>query len=219
MGVVDHGEATTYLLVSGSFREHCDLARAVIGTLEAGGIVARRDVLELLPAARSDHAGEPDPAPATALPADVSAPGPAVIATPAGHRSLTIGDVAPDFEAPTSEGPISFHAWLGDSWGVLFSHPRDFTLLLVYPMTTGRNFDEILRVLDSLQLTAKHRVATPAQWRQGEDVIISGAVFRRRSQDDLRRVGVATAVHADRAADARTGLELRRRRERRRATA
>ena len=191
--------------------------------------------------------------------------------------ALTIGDTAPDFQAETSEGPISFHEWLGDCWGVLFSHPRDFTpvcttelgymasikpefdkrdtkivglsvdpvgnhekwsadiesatgsapnypligdddfqvakaygmlpadvegdatkrtpadnqtvrnvfvigpdkkikLLLVYPMTTGRNFDEVLRVLDSLQLTAKHKVATPAQWQQGEDVIIAGSV-------------------------------------------
>ena len=191
--------------------------------------------------------------------------------------ALTIGETAPDFEAETSEGPISFHEWLGDSWGVLFSHPRDFTpvcttelgymasikpefdrrdvkiiglsvdpvgnhekwaqdiaetqgtapnypligdddfnvaklygmlppdvegdptkrtpadnqtvrnvfvigpdkkikLLLVYPMTTGRNFDEVLRVIDSLQLTAKHKVATPAQWQQGDDVIIAGSV-------------------------------------------
>jgi alkyl hydroperoxide reductase subunit AhpC len=191
--------------------------------------------------------------------------------------ALTIGDTAPDFQAETSEGPVSFHEWLGDSWGVLFSHPRDFTpvcttelgymasikpefdrrdtkiiglsvdpvgnhekwaadiqtatgtapnypligdhdfavakaygmlpaetsgeatqrtpadnqtvrnvfvvgpdkkikLVLVYPMTTGRNFDEVLRVIDSLQLTAKHKVATPAQWQQGDDVIITGAV-------------------------------------------
>jgi alkyl hydroperoxide reductase subunit AhpC len=191
--------------------------------------------------------------------------------------ALTIGDTAPDFEAQTSEGPISFYDWLGDSWGVLFSHPKDFTpvcttelgymasikpefdrrgvkiiglsedstgdhqgwakdieetqgtapnypiiadddfkvaklygmlpadtsgdakgrtpadnqtvrnvfvigpdkkikLLLVYPMTTGRNFDEVLRVIDSLQLTAKHKVATPAQWQPGEDVIIAGSV-------------------------------------------
>ena len=191
--------------------------------------------------------------------------------------ALTIGDTAPDFEAETTEGRISFHDWLGDSWGVLFSHPRDFTpvcstelgymasikdefdkrnakiiglsvdplgnhekwagdieaiagtapnypviadddfnvsklygmlpqdvqgeatdrtaaenqtvrnvfvigpdkkvkLVLVYPMTTGRNFDEVLRVIDSLQLTAKHKVATPAQWTQGDDVIIAGSV-------------------------------------------
>ena len=191
--------------------------------------------------------------------------------------ALTIGDTAPDFEAETTEGRVSFHDWLGDSWGVLFSHPRDFTpvcstelgymasiksefdrrnvkiiglsvdpvgnhakwsedieaiagtapnypligdgdfnvsklygmlpndvegeatdrtaaqnqtvrnvfvvgpdkkikLVLVYPMTTGRNFDEVLRVIDSLQLTAKHKVATPAQWQQGEDVIIAGSV-------------------------------------------
>jgi len=191
--------------------------------------------------------------------------------------SLKIGDTAPDFEARTTEGTIHFHDWLGDSWGVLFSHPKDFTpvcttelgymarikpefdrrnvkiiglsvdpvgdhsrwaddiretqgtapnypligdsdfnvsklygmlpaavsgdpskrtaadnltvrnvfvvgpdkkikLILVYPMTTGRNFDEVLRVIDSLQLTAKHKVATPANWRPGEDVIISGSV-------------------------------------------
>jgi len=191
--------------------------------------------------------------------------------------ALTIGDTAPDFEAETTEGRIRFHDWLGDSWGVLFSHPRDFTpvcttelgymasikpdfdrrnvkiiglsvdpidnhekwaqdieetqgtapnypiigdsdfnvsklygmlpedvsgdptsrtpadnqtvrnvfvigpdkkikLLLVYPMTTGRNFDEVLRVIDSLQLTADHKVSTPAQWNPGDDVIIAGSV-------------------------------------------
>jgi thioredoxin-dependent peroxiredoxin len=191
--------------------------------------------------------------------------------------ALQIGDTAPDFEAETTEGPISFHDWIGDSWAVLFSHPKDFTpvcttelgymasikpefddrnvkiiglsvdptgrheewandieetqghapnypiigdsdfevsklygmlpadtsgdaadrtpadnqtvrnvvvigpdkkikLILVYPMTTGRNFDEVLRVIDSLQLTANHKVATPAQWQHGDDVIISGAV-------------------------------------------
>jgi alkyl hydroperoxide reductase subunit AhpC len=197
--------------------------------------------------------------------------------------ALTIGDTAPDFEADTTEGRISFHDWLGDSWGVLFSHPRDFTpvcttelgymakikpdfdsrnvkiiglsvdpvdnhakwaadieetqgtapnypmiadtdfnvsklygmlpadvsgdptartaaqnqtlrnvfvigpdktikLVLIYPMTTGRNFDEVLRVIDSLQLTAKHKVATPAQWQDGDDVIIAGSV----SDDDAK---------------------------------
>ena len=191
--------------------------------------------------------------------------------------TMAIGDTAPDFEAETTEGKIRFHEWLGNSWGVLFSHPKDFTpvcttelgtmarlkpefdkrntkiiglsvdpidshktwsgdiqeimgfapnypligdtdlkiskaygmlpastsgtsegrtpadnqtvrnvfivgpdkkikLILVYPMTTGRNFDEVLRVLDSLQLTAKHRVATPANWKQGDDIIITGAV-------------------------------------------
>ncbi|HVY19350.1 MAG TPA: peroxiredoxin [Bauldia sp.] len=191
--------------------------------------------------------------------------------------SLRIGDTAPDFEANTTEGPIKFHQWLGDSWGILFSHPKDFTpvcttelgamaklspdfrkrnvkviglsvdpvekhsgwakdiaevsgaapdfpmiedpqlkvsklydmlpagagetsegrtaadnqtvrvvyvigpdkkikLQLAYPMTTGRNFDEILRVVDSLQLTARHKVATPANWKHGEDVIIAGSV-------------------------------------------
>jgi thioredoxin-dependent peroxiredoxin len=191
--------------------------------------------------------------------------------------ALTIGDTAPDFEAQSTEGPIRFHEWIGDSWAVLFSHPKDFTpvcttelgymakikpefdrrgvkiiclsvdptdkheqwaqdiaetqgtapnypiigdsdfqvaklygmlasdvagdaadrtpadnqtvrnvfvigpdkkikLVLVYPMSTGRNFDEVLRVIDSLQLTAKHQVSTPAQWNPGENVIISGSV-------------------------------------------
>jgi alkyl hydroperoxide reductase subunit AhpC len=191
--------------------------------------------------------------------------------------ALRLGDTAPDFTAETTQGTISFHEWLGDSWGVLFSHPKDFTpvcttelgymakiqpefdkrdtkiiglsadpidrhedwakdieetqgakpeypiigdsdlnvsklygmlpaeasgdpaqrtpadnqtvrnvfvvgpdkklkLILVYPMSTGRNFDEVLRVIDSLQLTARHRVSTPANWQQGEDVIISGSV-------------------------------------------
>ena len=191
--------------------------------------------------------------------------------------TLQINDVAPDFEAETTEGRIRFYEWIGDSWAVLFSHPKDFTpvcttelgymarsksefdkrgvkiiglsvdpvdnhakwakdieetqgfapnypmigdtdlkiskawgmlpavangdaskrtasdnqtvrnvfvigpdkkikLVLVYPMTTGRNFDEVLRVIDSLQLTAKHKVATPVNWKHGEDVIIAGSV-------------------------------------------
>jgi thioredoxin-dependent peroxiredoxin len=182
--------------------------------------------------------------------------------------TLRLGDTAPDFTAPTTQGTISFHEWLGDSWGVLFSHPKDFTpvcttelgyvakllpeftarntkviglsvdpvesherwetdiaetqgtavnfpmigdpdrtvadlydmihpnasdtftvrsvfvigpdkkvkLTLTYPASTGRNFDELLRVIDSLQLTAKHKVATPANWKQGDDVIIGAAV-------------------------------------------
>jgi len=185
--------------------------------------------------------------------------------------TLAIGDTAPDFEAETTEGKIRFHEWLGSSWGVLFSHPKDFTpvcttelgtmarlkpefdkrnvkivglsvdpvdnhknypmigdtdlkiskaygmlpaatsgssegrtaadnqtvrnvfivgpdkkikLILVYPMTTGRNFDEVLRVIDSLQMTAKHRVATPANWKQGEDVIIAGSV----SDDEAKKI-------------------------------
>ena len=197
--------------------------------------------------------------------------------------SLRLGDVAPDFEVDTTEGHIRFHDWLGDSWAVLFSHPKDFTpvcttelgymakiepeftkrnakliglsidpvenhskwavdieetqgakvkypmigdtdlkvaklynmlpaeevasdgrtaatnatvrsvfiigpdkkikLMLTYPMTTGRNFDEILRVLDSMQLTAKHKVATPVNWKHGEDVIIAGSV----SDEDARK--------------------------------
>src|SRR5688500_567778 len=198
---------------------------------------------------------------------------------------LQLGDTAPDFEAETTEGRIRFHEWIGDSWAVLFSHPKDFTpvcttelgymariepefarrgvkviglsvdpidkhaewardieetqgtapnypligdsdfavskaygmlpsevagdpaartpadnqternvfvvgpdkkikLILVYPMPTGRNFDEVLRVIDSLQLTAKHKVATPAQWQRGDDVIIAGSV----SDDDAREL-------------------------------
>jgi alkyl hydroperoxide reductase subunit AhpC len=178
--------------------------------------------------------------------------------------ALQIGDTAPDFQAETTEGTIHFHDWIGDSWAVLFSHPKDFTpvcttelgymakikpefdkrgvkiiglsvdsesdhaawakdieetqgaapnypliadpyltvaklygmlgaetsgdaafvigpdkrikLILVYPMTTGRNFDEVLRVIDSLQLTSTHKVSTPVNWQQGEDVIIAGSV-------------------------------------------
>ncbi len=199
--------------------------------------------------------------------------------------TIQLGETAPDFEAETTEGPIHFHEWIGDSWAVLFSHPRDFTpvcttelgymakikpefdrrnvkiiglsvdpvgnhekwsqdiaetqgeapnypmigdsdfnvsklygmlgadvsgdptdrtaadnqtvrnvfvigpdkkvkLVLVYPMTTGRNFDEVLRVIDSLQLTAKHKVSTPVNWQQGEDVIIAGSV----SDDQAREM-------------------------------
>jgi alkyl hydroperoxide reductase subunit AhpC len=198
--------------------------------------------------------------------------------------ALQLGDTAPDFEAETTEGRIRFHEWIGDSWAVLFSHPRDFTpvcttelgymasikpefdrrdvkiiglsvdpvenhgrwardiedtqghapnypmigdsdfkvsklygmlaadvegdptertpaqnqtvrnvfvigpdktikLILVYPMTTGRNFDEVLRVIDSLQLTANHKVSTPAQWQQGDDVIIAGSVSDEQARE------------------------------------
>jgi thioredoxin-dependent peroxiredoxin len=191
--------------------------------------------------------------------------------------SLRINDTAPDFTAETTEGPVSFHQWIGDGWAILFSHPKDFTpvcttelgvmagmmdefarrnckilgisvdpveshhkwkadieatsgnkvgypmigdpklevaklydmlpaaagdtsegrtpadnatvrsvfvvgpdkkikLTLTYPMTTGRNFDELLRAIDSIQLTARHQVATPANWKSGEDVIITAAV-------------------------------------------
>ena len=198
--------------------------------------------------------------------------------------TLSIGSIAPDFTAETTQGTINFHDWIGDSWAVLFSHPKDFTpvcttelgymakiepeftkrntkiiglsvdpveshagwvadieetqgakvtypmigdadlnvaklynmlpadevgadgrtaannatvrsvfvigpdkkikLMLTYPMTTGRNFDEILRVLDSMQLTAKHQVATPVNWKQGDDVIIAGSV----SDDEAREI-------------------------------
>jgi alkyl hydroperoxide reductase subunit AhpC len=198
--------------------------------------------------------------------------------------TLQIGDVAPDFEAETTEGRIRFHDWIGDSWAVLFSHPKDFTpicttelgymakikpdfdrrgvkiiglsvdpidrhaewakdiaetqgaapnypmigdsdfnvsklygmlgagvsgdpgdrtaadnqtvrnvfvigpdkkvkLILVYPMTTGRNFDEVLRVIDSLQLTASHKVSTPVNWQPGEDVIIAGSVSNEQAKE------------------------------------
>jgi alkyl hydroperoxide reductase subunit AhpC len=166
--------------------------------------------------------------------------------------TLKIGDIAPDFEADSTQGRIRFHEWLGDSWGVLFSHPKDFTpvcttelgymarikpefdrrgvkiiglsvdassdheawakdieetqgaapnypivadadfevspdktikLILVYPMSTGRNFDEVLRVIDSLQLTAKHKVSTPVNWKQGERVIISGSVSNDEAKE------------------------------------
>jgi alkyl hydroperoxide reductase subunit AhpC len=197
--------------------------------------------------------------------------------------TLALGDIAPDFEAETTDGPISFHEWIGDSWAVLFSHPKDFTpvcttelgymasikpefdkrntkiiglsadpldkhgdwakdieetqgtapnypiiadphlkvakaygmlaadaeasdsrtpadnqtvrnvfvvgpdkkikLILIYPMTTGRNFDEVLRVLDSLQLTAQHKVATPAQWQPGDNVIIAGSVSNEEAKE------------------------------------
>jgi thioredoxin-dependent peroxiredoxin len=197
---------------------------------------------------------------------------------------LTIGDTAPDFEAETTEGRIKFHDWIGDSWAILFSHPRDFTpvcttelgymakikpdfdsrntkiiglsidpldnhekwaadieetqgtapnypiigdsdfhvaklygmlpadvegdptertpamnqtvrnvfvigpdkkikLILVYPMSTGRNFDEVLRVVDSLQLTANHAVSTPVNWQPGEDVIIAGSVSDEQARE------------------------------------
>jgi thioredoxin-dependent peroxiredoxin len=199
--------------------------------------------------------------------------------------ALQLGEEAPDFEAETTEGRIRFHDWIGDSWVVLFSHPKDFTpvcttelgymakikpefdrrnvkiiglsvdpvdrhsgwaqdieetqgtapnypiigdndfnvsklygmlpastsgdplertpadnqtvrnvfvigpdkkvkLVLVYPMTTGRNFDEVLRVIDSLQLTATHKVATPVNWKQGDKVIIAGSV----SNDEAKEI-------------------------------
>jgi thioredoxin-dependent peroxiredoxin len=198
--------------------------------------------------------------------------------------ALQIAQIAPDFEADTTVGRIGFHDWIGDSWAVLFSHPKDFTpicttelgymarikpefdrrnvkiiglsvdpvdrhaewakdieetqgaapnypmiadtdfnvsklygmlgadvsgdpldrtaadnetvrnvfvigpdkkvkLILVYPMTTGRNFDEVLRVIDSLQLTAKHKVSTPVNWQPGEDVVIAGSVTNDQARE------------------------------------
>lgn len=198
--------------------------------------------------------------------------------------TLSIGSVAPDFTAETTQGSINFHEWIGDGWAILFSHPKDFTpvcttelgymaglsaefeqrnckiiglsvdpvdnhhkwakdieetqghmptypmigdsdlavaklynmlpadagdtsegrtaannatvrtvfvigpdklikLMLLYPMSTGRNFDEVLRVLDSIQLTAKHQVATPVNWKQGEDVIIVPAVSDEQAKE------------------------------------
>ena len=206
--------------------------------------------------------------------------------------SIRINDIAPDFTAETTQGPISFHDWIGDGWAVLFSHPKNFTpvcttelgtmagmegefkkrkvkiigisvdpvqshekwqndiktatghsvnypligdkdlkvaklyemlpagagetsegrtpadnatvrsvyvigpdkkikLVLTYPMTTGRNFDEILRAIDSIQLTAKHQVATPANWKQGEDVIITAAVS---NEDAIKRFGAYETI-------------------------
>jgi alkyl hydroperoxide reductase subunit AhpC len=198
--------------------------------------------------------------------------------------AIQLNETAPDFEANTTQGRIRFHEWIGDSWAILFSHPKDFTpvcttelgymariqpefdrrgvkviglsvdplerhedwvddieetqgarpdypiisdadfnvsklygmlpgtvdgdplvrtpadnqtvrnvfvigpdkkvkLILVYPMTTGRNFDEVLRVIDSLQLTANHKVATPAQWKLGDDVIIAGSVSNEQAKE------------------------------------
>jgi alkyl hydroperoxide reductase subunit AhpC len=211
--------------------------------------------------------------------------GPAPLCRENTTMALQIGETAPDFEAETTQGRIRFHEWIGDSWAVLFSHPKDFTpvcttelgymaklkpefdkrnvkiiglsvdpvdnhakwsndiketqgyapnypmigdtdlkvsklygmlpaslsgtsegrtaadnmtvrnvfvigpdrkikLIIVYPMTTGRNFDEVLRVIDSLQLTAKHKVATPVNWKAGDDVIIAGSV----SDDDAKKI-------------------------------
>ncbi|MCL4116311.1 UNVERIFIED_CONTAM: hypothetical protein GTU68_011813 [Idotea baltica] len=118
--------------------------------------------------------------------------------------TLRLGDVAPDFTAQTTEGELKFHDWIGDGWAVLFSHPADYTpvcttelgtvakykvrsvfvigpdkkikLMITYPPSTGRNFDEILRVIDSLQLTAYRKLATPANWNKGDDLVISPSV-------------------------------------------
>jgi alkyl hydroperoxide reductase subunit AhpC len=88
--------------------------------------------------------------------------------------AIRLGDTAPDFTAQTTSGELSFHEWLGDSWGVLFSHPKDFTPVCTTELgeVARLNFDEILRVIDSLQLTSEHSVATPPNWKHGERVII-----------------------------------------------
>ena len=168
--------------------------------------------------------------------------------------AVRLGDIAPDFEADTTEGHLKFHDWLGDSWGVLFSHPKDFTpvcttelgymariapefekrnvkviglsvdsienhgkwaddiketqgtavnfpvigdadkkvkLNITYPASTGRNFDEILRVIDSLQLTADYKVATPVDWKDGDDVIIVPAVTDDEAKERFPKGWVA----------------------------
>src|SRR5437588_572378 len=107
--------------------------------------------------------------------------------------SLRINDSAPDFAAETTQGNVRFHDWIGDGWAILFSHPKDFTPVCttelgymagLQPEFEKRNFDEVLRVLDSIQLTARHKVATPVNWKPGGDVIISGAV----SDDEAKRL-------------------------------
>jgi alkyl hydroperoxide reductase subunit AhpC len=137
--------------------------------------------------------------------------------------TVHLGDVAPDSTQESTEDPISFHSYLGDAWGILLSHPADFTpvcttelgavandydmippnapdnatvrtvfivgpdkkvkLTPTYPAGTGRNVDEILRVIDSLQLTARHKLATPANWKQGEDCIIVPAVTNDEARE------------------------------------
>src|SRR5947207_1247181 len=94
--------------------------------------------------------------------------------------SLTIGDTAPNLQADTTEGRIDFHEWLGDSWGILFSHPRDFTPVCTTELgyMPQHNPD-----LDSLQLTSEHQVSTPAQWQPGEDVIIAGSVSNDQARE------------------------------------
>lgn len=91
--------------------------------------------------------------------------------------SLRLGDEAPHFTALTTDGEITFHDWKADSWAVCFSHPANkVRLTLTYPKSTGRNFDEIIRVIDSMQLTDTHSVATPVHWIKGDRVIVSPAM-------------------------------------------
>ena len=124
------------------------------------------------------------------------------------HTTLRLGSTAPDFEADTSNGPISFHEFIGDNWVVLFSHPHDFTpvcttelgvqftirsvfvidpkkkirLILAYPASTGRNTAEVLRVVDSLQTGDKYRVTTPINWVPGDDVIVHPTVSNEEAK-------------------------------------
>lgn len=92
-----------------------------------------------------------------------------------------LGDIVPNFTAQSTEGKINFHEYIGDSWGVLFSHPADYTLVCTTELGR-RNFVEVLRAIDSLQLTAKYSVATPADWKNGEDVIVVPAVSTKDAQ-------------------------------------
>lgn len=88
------------------------------------------------------------------------------------QMSLRIGDTAPNFSVETKTGKIDFHDWISDSWCFFFSHPADFTPVCTTDMSEGRNFDEILRVIDALQAGDKHGIATPANWKVGDKVII-----------------------------------------------
>jgi alkyl hydroperoxide reductase subunit AhpC len=134
---------------------------------------------------------------------------------------LRINDQAPNFTAEISQGTINFHEWMGNGWASLFSHPKDFTpvctpepgymaglqpefekrnckikKMLSYPMSTGRNFDEVLRILDSIKLTAEHKVAaTPVNWKQGDGVIILPTVSKEEAKQKYPRDWKAPRPH------------------------